>query len=168
MRKECAWCGADLDSASDMRSDFPISHGICASCERGLVGSLGMSLERFLNSLPEPVMLVDVELGGRVASANESVARATGKKSPELQDQLLGDVFECANASLPGGCGRTIHCSGCTIRRAVEDTWATGLSRVRIPATLRSDGGEERVEMVISTERVADRVLLRVDRLERG
>jgi hypothetical protein len=79
-----------------------------------------------------------------------------------------GDVFECAYARLPGGCGRTAHCSGCTIRQTVMDTVRTGQGHLRAPAYLNraTPDGVQRIPLTISTERVGDFVLLRIDAVE--
>ena len=86
-------------------------------------------------------------------------------RNEPLRGLRAGDVFECANARLPGGCGRTIHCSGCTLRRTVTDTFTTGRSHVRVPAYLRRRRDEDAgaVSLLITTEKVGGVVLLRVD-----
>jgi hypothetical protein len=78
-----------------------------------------------------------------------------------------GDVFECAYASLPGGCGETIHCEACTIRNTVMDTFKTGKSHLKTPAYLLQgipDNYHE-IQFEISTEKVKDVVLLRIDKI---
>ena len=170
MVRQCAWCGAEMEPVGDPSPpDGPVSHGICAPCAARLTADLGVPVRRFLDSLDAPVLLVDVEEGGRVRVASEEALALTDRTPEEVADQLMGDVFECANATLPGGCGRTVHCSGCTIRRTVEETWHTGEPSVRTPATLRPAGPDENatIDLEISTERVGGRVLLRIDRIDR-
>jgi len=74
-------------------------------------------------------------------------------------------VFECANAKLPEGCGNTIHCSGCTIRRNVMDTQETGRRHFRVPAYLNQGNPEsyQQIRFLISTEKVEGIVLLRIE-----
>ena len=76
-------------------------------------------------------------------------------------------MFECAYARLPEGCGGTVHCSGCAIRRSVYETYETGESRNNIPATLRCDlnNPSHDVIMHISTEKMGNVVLLRIDKV---
>jgi hypothetical protein len=101
---------------------------------------------------------------------NEEALRFTGADPDEIGGKLLGDVFECANATLPGGCGRTVHCSGCAIRKAVEQTWETGTPQVRVPATLQARDATALpvVALEISTEKVGEQVLLRIDWADPG
>jgi hypothetical protein len=91
-----------------------------------------------------------------------------GKGSPEIEGHKGGDVFECAYARLPEGCGNTIHCSGCTIRRTVMETHKTGKSSLRVPATLNRNDPEDpdKITLLISTEKIADVVLLRIDAVD--
>jgi hypothetical protein len=80
--------------------------------------------------------------------------------------RLGGDVFECEYARHPDGCGRTIHCSGCAIRRSVTTTFQTGQALHHVPAQLKQYPQENRqVEMLISTEKVGDTVWLRIEAL---
>lgn len=160
----CAWCGRDLEGGGSAVGEQAVSHGMCPSCADLLSAELGVSLERFLGGLDVPVFVVDVAGGGRVIMSSEEGRALVGKDEAGLRDELLGDVFECANAALPGGCGRTVHCSGCTIRNSVEHSWATGEALERVPATLKPGGAgaPPKVALEISTERVDDKVLLRI------
>ena len=83
----------------------------------------------------------------------------------DIEDHKGGEVFECAYAGLPGGCGRTVHCDGCTIRINVMDTHRTGQSRLRVPAYLfrGKPDDSEKTDYFISTEKVGKVVLLRID-----
>ena len=77
-------------------------------------------------------------------------------------------MFECAYATLPGGCGNTIHCDGCTIRNTVMDTFQTGKSHLKKPA-YRIHGipdKNQEIHYLISTVKVKDVVLLRIDKIE--
>ncbi len=90
------------------------------------------------------------------------------KKTHEVEGQLGGDVFSCAYASLPGGCGQTIHCKSCTIRITVTDTAETGKQHERVEAyqELHHITGDRIIRFLISTEKVGDVVLLRIDDAE--
>jgi hypothetical protein len=74
-------------------------------------------------------------------------------------------VLECAHAREPGGCGETVHCLACTIRRNVVETHRTGVPGTRVPAHLnvaRGDGVES-TRFVVSTRKVQQLLLLRID-----
>jgi hypothetical protein len=125
-----------------------------------------MPIMEFLDGLGAPVAVVD----------GDTVLKAANRKLCELVKQDLswlrgkkgGDVFECAYARLPEGCGQTIHCSACAIRRAITETLNTGIGLDRVPASLQqgAPGRERPVELLVSTERVGSYVLLRVDMLD--
>ena len=166
MRRVCAWCNRDLppleDGAQDNRS---VSHGLCLSCADRLVSDVGIPLSEYLDELPAPVVAVDAT--GTVRTGNQHARALLGKDLPAIEGLAGGDVFECAYATLPGGCGQTLHCSGCTIRNAVMETHSTGRSLNRIPAYLNraSDKGVIRISLRISTERLHGIVLLRIDEI---
>ena len=70
-----------------------------------------------------------------------------------MRGLLGGEFMECKWARLPEGCGQTVHCAACAIRRTVMDTMATGQAHEDVPAVLnRSDeSGPADLEIVIST-----------------
>ena len=113
-----------------------------------------------------PTLLVDGE--GRVRTANPDALAMVGKNQVQVEDQLGGDVFECVNASLPGGCGMTELCSACTVRNTVTHTYLTGESQIGVPATLRvrKEGVTEEIFFDLTTEKVGDRVLVQVEQAE--
>ncbi len=162
MKRVCAWCGVDLgDSQSEVMSTRPITHGLCERCAHHMYAQLGLPLAEYIEGLDAPVVVVDGE--GVARTANVRARAFLNKDLDQIEGELAGDVLECAYAMLPGGCGGTMHCSGCTIRNAVERTSTTGHSCVRIPATIdfQEDGGT--ADLLISTERAGDVVLLRVE-----
>ena len=142
----------------------PVSHGICPSCHDELCEGLGIPLGAFLESLGEPVVLMDEE--HTIGLVNRAALELFGRPSDDVLGERMGTVFDCENAHQPDGCGRTIHCSGCTIRQAVAATRLTGEPRLGIPATLRvvRDPGIADIDLVISTIPAGDRVLLRIER----
>ena len=154
----CAWCqrlmSADIDA--------PVSHGICDAC------SVDAEFERerlddFLNRLAGPVLAVDA--GGRVVGSNRVAAVLLSSDMALANGRLAGDVISCVYAELPGGCGRTTHCTGCEIRRAFEQTAATGEPVRDRPAFSynRTPQGPVWRRFTISTERVGALVMLRIE-----
>jgi hypothetical protein len=73
--------------------------------------------------------------------------------------------MECAYSKLPEGCGNTTHCVACTIRNNVMATFETGKSLERVPAFLNRLDRDSvyKTRFLISTEKVAEVVLLRID-----
>jgi PAS domain-containing protein len=143
-----------------------ITHGICKSCRDNILFQLGVELELFLDSLEAPVVMVNGS--GTVVSANNKARKMLRKDLSEIEGYSGGDVFECEYARLPEGCGNTTHCSGCTIRRTVMQTYGTGKGFQRVQATLNQYTPEdpEEMDLLISTEKLSDVVLLRIDKIE--
>jgi nitrogen fixation/metabolism regulation signal transduction histidine kinase len=127
---------------------------------------MGTPLQEFLDGLGVPVLVVDGE--GAVQTANMQARGILGKDLPEIEGSPGGNVIECVNASSPEGCGNTIHCKACTIRQTVMDTFATGRGRSRLPAypDIKTSSGPRRLRFQISTEKVRDVVLLRLDDID--
>ena len=164
MRRVCAWCKKELGTVpSKIYSQEAITHGICQECVYDLVSQRGIPLQRFLDGLDAPVLVVESD--GTIMTANNKASTLVKKDLSEIEGYKGGDVFSCRYARLPEGCGNTTHCSGCTIRRTVMETFQSGKSVLRMPATLKPQEYEESQEIhfYISTEKVSDIVLLRVD-----
>jgi PAS domain-containing protein len=166
MQRVCAWCNKSLDNVPSIpKEDRVISHGICDDCISNIKAQMGVPLNEFLDGLKAPIFLVDSDVV--VIAANTAARGLLGKDPDRIEGLRGGDVFECAYARLPGGCGKTVHCSGCAIRRSVTETYRTGDSHLRTPAYLNRHELDRtrRLDMMISTERVGDIVLLRIDRI---
>ena len=168
MKSVCAWCGNDLIGDSlGPKHEADISHGICSKCAKKLVSAKIFEFREYLDKLPAPILVVDGD--GVVKTANKAAVKLLKKDISKIEDSRGGDVFECAYAKLPEGCGRTVHCSGCTIRRSVMDTISTGKPIVKSPAYLTREitGGKEELEFLISTEKSGNVVLLRIDDMKK-
>jgi hypothetical protein len=164
MRKICAWCYGEIgltDPPDERRST--ISYGICQECANLFLADQGVHLSAFLDALDIPVLLVDDDV--RVIGANTLALSFVQKDLPKIENNHGGDVFECIYAATPEGCGKTIHCSGCAIRIAVRDTFYSGSSHREIPAYLKCgrSGQPTRIGLLISTEKVNEAVLLKID-----
>ncbi len=153
VKEVCAYCDKVLvESGADGESGGDITPTICFDCLRDIFAQpTGMPLQRFLKSLDEPVLVVDG--AARILTANVPVLNMLGKKLESIRGLPGGDVFECAFARLPGGCGKTVHCSGCTIRRLVMETFETGKSFTRVPAYLTPGDPDSpgRTDLTVST-----------------
>ncbi|MHA1744412.1 MAG: hypothetical protein ACTSWW_00340, partial [Promethearchaeota archaeon] len=126
MKIVCAWCGKEMESVTtEYHDNKQISHGICDDCRFKLeYDSLG--LEKFICTLKKPILVVDGEV--RVQAGNSRSMELLQTCNEEMENQLAGDVIQCVYSDLPGGCGKTIHCTGCTIRNSAEKTYETGQS----------------------------------------
>lgn len=167
MRTVCSSCGDKIAPATaGVAGKGAVSHGLCERCSRHLLSERGVPLLTYLDGLGAPVAVVDSE--GTVRAANRQLCELVKQDLSSIEGSKGGDVFECVHAQLPEGCGQTIHCSACTIRRTVMETHSTGHSRERVPASLLAGrpGSARRSELLISTEKVGDYVFLRVDALD--
>jgi hypothetical protein len=167
MRTICAWCKEELHSdESDLAgSDVPISHGICPDCIIKFFSFMGKPMRDYLDEFAGPVFLVDAT--NKIISANSEGLALIHKASDEIEEKLAGDIFECPHTSQAEGCGNTIHCKSCTIKNAIVETSQTGKAMLRIPAyqDLHSFSKNKKTQFFISTEKVEDAVLLRIDDL---
>jgi hypothetical protein len=161
MKQICAWCGKELSRCDSPRED-DISYGICLPCANAVIVDVPNNLHDFLNQISVPVLLMSFD--GLVKTANDKACAMLGKDLSRIEEQLGGDVFECAYGLLPGGCGHTYHCSGCVIRRSVMETHRTGTPVNRVPATLKQStpGTPQEIKFLISTERLSEYVVLKI------
>jgi hypothetical protein len=164
MKIVCAWCSKEMGTVkADVCSEGMTSHGICLDCLENLKAQKATSLQRYIDSLPLPIIVVDSNV--RITAVNRTISGMLGKTPDTIVQHLGGEVFECAHARLPGGCGKTIHCSGCAIRRTVTRCFETGKPQIRIPAYLNPDGPMA-LTLLITAVKTGDVIVLRVDRTE--
>jgi PAS domain-containing protein len=146
MRLVCAYCRKVVrEDPGSPAAD--VSHGMCAECEEHF-GRLwdGMSVSEYLDTLPRPIVVLDGS--GRIVAANEKVSALSGCGKEDLAGALPGRAFACVRSRLPEGCGKTVHCRECTIRRALAQVQETGDPVVRAPAWAKTDHG--RVDLRIT------------------
>jgi len=167
MRRICACCKKDLGEVdSEGGGSAVITHGLCGDCAFHLSARMGMRLREFLQGLGKPVVAVSPD--GTIQSTNGQASALLGMDLPEIEGHLCGDVFECDHAALPEGCGRTVHCVACTVRKCITETFETGRSCERVPGHLNHttfDGPDE-ICFLISTEKLGDLILLRLDSVD--
>ena len=163
----CSHCHAEIAPPQDTPEDKElISHGICRACLEKIMAGSGQPFNDFLDSLPQPVFVVDQQ--ACIVAANHAGREVVGKNGVEINGRLGGEVFQCAEASKPGGCGNRQLCRSCVIRNSVMNTYRDGLPRRKVPAYHELDliTGPQNFKFLISTEKIADTVFLRIDDLE--
>ena len=165
MKVVCAWCTLEIGEILDQNGSqsFEVTHGICKSCKDYFFADRHLTLDKFLNRLEAPVLMVNSQ--GEVVLANDKALQLLQKELVMVSGFRGGDVMECAYARLPGGCGNTVHCTACTIRLSVMETFKTGICLQQVPAYLNrlNNRSVHKIKFLISTERVDDMVLLRID-----
>jgi hypothetical protein len=146
MRVICSYCRRVI-SADPCSRVTDVSHGMCEPCgdhfERLWAG---MPLGEYLDELGSPVLLMDGS--GRVLAMSQKLADLLGVDRASASGLLGGEALACVRSRLPEGCGRTVHCRDCAIRRAVEAVARTGQPRERVAAYL--DRPEGRVDLRVS------------------
>jgi PAS domain-containing protein len=120
-------------------------------------------MQTFLNTFDEPILLIDEN--ARVITANQSAREFLNKDFSEIEGYLGGEVMECAYSCLEGGCGNTIHCKSCTIRNLVMKTHETGKPFINQIAyqDIKVNDETQQMKFLISTEKLSDSVMLKVE-----
>ena len=166
MKTVCSWCGRIIANKKDANfiSDN-ITHGLCRDCQEFVNENVPVTLSEFISRLEVTVLVVDSK--GRVVTANQQTCTLFNKDISQVENQLGGNVMECAYARLPGGCGNTIHCTGCTIRQTVMKTFETGRGADRVEAyqDIMTEQGVQCMTVIISTLKLKDTVLLKIDKI---
>ena len=158
----CSYCRKTIREDASGRS-FDVSHGMCPGCADHFERLWrGMSLHEYLDELPQPVLVVNGE--GRIVAVNQQLASLFGKDRAEMRGLLGGEALACVHSRLPEGCGKTIHCRECTIRRAVTQVAETGRPLERIPAYLKTARG--RIDLRITVKANDGLVKVLVDELK--
>ena len=163
MKSVCAWCKADIGEIKEDSETVGITHGICDKCIKILLSENSKSMHEFLDSLRVPIIVI--ESGVKVRMGNKYAKELLGKELSEIEDHAPGDIIECVHSHSPGGCGSDVHCKSCVIRNIVSETFATGKSFSNVPAypDIEILSKVKSMSFKISTEKVGDFVLLRID-----
>jgi len=158
----CAWCNAEIPPGPSP-SALTAHPVICPRCEKSTKLQNGVLLQDYLDALPFPVVMIGEN--GLIQTVNEKARYLFYKDLLNFRGEAPGLAFECRYARRPGGCGSTVHCSGCAIRLSIEETFTTGEPVTRRGATLRpvGSGGEKEIGLFISTRKLGKAVLLRIE-----
>lgn len=169
MKLVCAWCGAEIERSGYDHTSDKTSHGMCPACRQALSSQdQGVVLQRHIDDIPIPILLVDEK--HKTLGMNAKASEILGESTEPLTGSQFGMVFDCVHSQLPEGCGRTIHCSGCVIRRTVATTFNTGEPQIGVPATLTVDSLEQASEiaLTITTVKSGGVVAMRIDKAKRA
>lgn len=160
----CAWCRVEMPSRGEAAE--VVTHGMCGACAEVLFSEMPVSLEHYLEGLPQPVLVVDSDVTASLA--NPEAQKLIGKPLEAVAQKKGGELFNCVHAKHPAGCGRTIHCAACTIRQCVETTHATGEPQIMVPATLKQTDADANsaVALTITTVKRGELVVMLINALE--
>jgi hypothetical protein len=157
----CSYCGALIRKVES--TVHGTSDGICRNCLPKLLKDLGQPLWEFVDELSTPILLVREDM--RVVAANAAARKLLPEPLVELVGLLCGEVIGCLHSKEEGGCGKTVHCLSCAIRKCVTYTSVTGESCFDVPAypDIGLLSGNTAVQFRISTGKKRNFVLLRIE-----
>lgn len=164
MKRVCAWCNKPMSpvKTGGKAAVNMVTHSICPDCSDNLDFQLGVSLNRYLESLTVPVVALD---GNDALIGINSAAAAIYRGKAVMETAGWGErIYECAHARLPQGCANRIHCSGCAIRIVTGASFCSGKSLADVPAHLHhcSSDMSEQAELLISAEKIDAIVFVRI------
>lgn len=142
----CSYCRQKIGEKEPFE-DSRLSHGICSACyDYHIPRILERDFSKHLDQYAYPVIMVDENV--RLIGINRNMTTFLGRPKDEILGLLGGELLGCRYARISEGCGKTAHCSICTIRRAVDKSRSQGKDLVDIPAQL--DQETQRVHFRIS------------------
>lgn len=124
-------------------------------------------MRSFLDSFVEPILMIGPD--PKVLTANNSAQKLLKKQLGDIEGFKGGQVINCSYAFTEQGCGNDIHCESCTIRNTVLETFRTGNSFTEVPAypDIQTFDEVRNCCIKISTEKVGEVVLLRIDYMDK-
>lgn len=160
MKVICSYCRKKMGEKEPF-NDYSVSHGMCQECYDYYAEQInGLSLDKFLDKLEAPVLIVDDN--NRIVAANKMARTMTGRSHRDVFGLLGGKVMECVYARFPEGCGETAHCvAACTIRNTIMAAMESGEPQMHVPVKLLQEDRE--IEMVISTEKIGSFVRIVIE-----
>ncbi len=161
MKRVCAFCNTVINPGDSPGE--PVSHGICNDCSLRALSRLGIDIARYIDMPGAPVILVNKDV--RIHDVSFEAVRFIGRPLDPILGILAGGTQGCTHAGQPGGCGRTVWCSGCAIRNAVRTTYETGEPVDRCLAVLQQGNPEETrpIDLLISTRKAGSIILVSVE-----
>lgn len=164
MKRVCAWCNKPMPLTKGSKNSGPclVTHSICNECADNLEFQLGVNLDRYLETFKFPVVALDSN--GALIGINSS-AKKEYKDKVVLEDAAWGSkIYECSHSRLPLGCKEAIHCSGCAIRIAINQTTESNTNNQAVPAQLNQCCGDKNAqpELLVSADRVGNTIFLRI------
>ena len=143
-----------------------ITNGICESCAGHLPGASSNS--ELLEAIDAPVLLMQGN-PRQVVTANKRALELFVKELPEVEGHRGGQVFDCVHSFTEAGCGKDRNCDDCMIKKTIIDTFMTSRSFNGVSAYLqvKKVDGIKTFLLQISTEKIGDLALIRINRYEK-
>ncbi len=167
MKRNCLFCRTEAVSGFDQTS-ADVTGGVCESCSAKFrTSSDPRTLKRLVDALDAPLLVMQKE-PRQVYTANRKALELFDKELEKVEKRRGGQVFDCLHAFTEAGCGRDAHCEPCRIKNAIVETLSTGRPCSGVSAVLDIKKGEgiSFYTLQISTEKVGEMALVRIDRYE--
>ncbi len=157
------YCDALVRTVESNKSG--ISHGVCQKCLPRLAKEMSQPLSKFLDDLDAPILILGENM--QVISANEAARKISKYVENDLNELRCGEVIGCSHSREENGCGNTVHCLSCAIRKSVAHTFKTGEPCLDVPAypDVCIIGGGQPIRFRITTEKKGDFVCLLIHQL---
>lgn len=156
MLRVCGWCKKEMGEAPG----DGVTHGICSACKFHMRASMGIDLHEYLEGMPQPLFVVK---DARIQGANAAAREMLQKGHDQILGELGGSVFECEYSYLPGGCGATEHCPGCTIRNTVMECVQTRKTKT---TEVWLQQKSQKLKFLVSTESDGTCVWMKIEKAE--
>ncbi len=164
MKIVCAWCGEDKGE-KDGPHDV-VTHTICGACLEFMKITEDGNFLKYITITPNPIVMLDKT--GKVTGANAAAVKYLGKPLSTISGIPCGNAFGCIYSRLPEGCGNTMHCYACAVRKAVMKTHETGepVVNAKVMLNVAKNAGAEQVHFTVSTYLSRGIVYLRIEEQE--
>lgn len=164
MTQVCKICGTEV-AQDGQATTGDITGEICGPCCRQL--SAGANHSARLEAIDAPFLLMQGQ-PRQVVTANRRALALFGKELPEVTGHRGGQVFDCLHSFSEAGCGLDSNCEDCKIKGAIVDTFATETAHHAVATTLqiRKAGGIKTYLLQVSTQKIGDLALVRVEQYE--
>lgn len=146
-----------------------VAEKIAVRYSLGEKGSNDFNYSEWIDAIDAPILLMQGN-PRQVVTANRKALELFEKELPEVEDHRGGQVFDCVYAFTEVGCGKDSNCEGCKIRDAIIDTFITGRQHNGVSTTLQIKKANETInfELQVSTEKVGDLALVRIERFDKA
>jgi transcriptional regulator of aromatic amino acid metabolism len=168
MERICTLCKADVVDQPEQSSVRNITGGVCSSCNRLFNTSCSAAtLKALADAIDAPVLVMQSE-PRQVYTANGKALELFKKEPDRIEKHRGGQVFDCVYAFTEAGCGKDVHCQPCKIKNAIVETLTTGRTYTGVSALMdiRKSIGTSTYTLQVSTEKIGDMALVRIDRYE--
>ncbi len=165
MKQICTLCKANEVDKPEQSSVRNITGGVCSSCNlRFNTSSSAATLKALADAIDAPVLVMQPD-PRQVYTANRKALELFKKELDRVEKQRGGQVFDCVHAFTEAGCGKDVNCQPCKIKNAIVDTLSTGRPYKGVSALLdiRKNTGTSAYTVQISTEKIGDMALIRID-----